>query len=466
MPFQEAGSDWLALSPRAMLAWEPGVGKTPTAVRACVKVSARRILVICPPIATSVWRRHFEDWSNYRDIRVLDAVNSLKPYTFMEGTGVRIVAYSRVNTSESVVKAAMKRGWDVAILDEGHYLKNPEALRTQRVYGKKHDLVGGPLEKAAFVWVLTGTPVLNHPAEFWPHLHALAVDTIKAQGAKPFTYDQFVDRYCVAHDTPYGRRIVGAKNIHELAGKIAWFMDRKRIADVIKDLPPLRIVDHPLPADTYVNPNLRKELAEAIAQSGFDEALDDDTLLAAVQAGGVAFSTVRRLIGLAKIEAVADLVMDMLDDSDDDKIIVFAHHRDVVNGLAEQLKKHKALVIHGGTSPVNRDAAIDLFQNDPKYRLIILAIEAAGESITLHASHNVIIAEPSPVPMKNAQAIARAYRRGQRNAVLARFVLLPGTLDARLMAIIARKTRDIAKLLDGASEPSPLLTGAEFPDDQ
>jgi SNF2 family DNA or RNA helicase len=80
-----------------------------------------------------------------------------------------------------------------------------------------------------------------------------------------------------------------------------------------------------------------------------------------------------------------------------------------------------------------------------------LAIDTAGEVITLHASHNVFLMEPSPVPAKNHQAIARAYRNGQKNAVLARFILLPGTLDARLMAIVARKTRDIAKIVDSAA---------------
>ena len=41
MPFQAEGAKLLALSHRAMLVWDPGVGKTPTAVRACVEANAR-----------------------------------------------------------------------------------------------------------------------------------------------------------------------------------------------------------------------------------------------------------------------------------------------------------------------------------------------------------------------------------------------------------------------------------------
>jgi SNF2 family DNA or RNA helicase len=229
-------------------------------------------------------------------------------------------------------------------------------------------------------------------------------------------------------------------------------IDRKRLKDVILDMPELRIVDYLLPPDTPIEKSLRIELAAAMSdlrEQGFEDTLEDDALLAAVQAGGVAFSTVRRLIGRAKIEGVAQLVADELDDAEDDKIIVFAHHREVIDGLTARLKPYSPLVIHGGTPMRARDIAIEQFQNDGRRRLIILAIEAAGEVITLHASHNVIVAEPSPVPAKNHQAIARAHRKGQRHPVLARFVLLPGTLDARLMAIVARKTRDIAQVVDG-----------------
>ena len=454
MPFQKEGALLLSASRRAMLVWDPGVGKTPTAVRACVEANAKRILGFCPPIGTAVWRQHFKDWSDIQDIRVADVHDLDRPYSFVNGWGVRIIPFSRARSTSSVIAAAASVGrWDVVIIDEAHYLKNSGAQRTQAVYGDRIDLKGSPLEDAAHVWCLTGTPLLNHPAEFWTHLHALAPDTIILPQLGVMSETVFTDRFCVTQQTPYGVRIRGGRNTHELGSRIKPLVDRKRLKDVLLDMPELRIVDYLLPADTPIEQSLRAELANAMSdlrEQGFEDTLDDDALLAAVQAGGVAFSTVRRLIGRAKLEGVAELVADGLDDAEDDKIIVFAHHREVIDGLAARLKRFSPLVIHGGTAMKARDIAIEQFQNDERRRLIILAIEAAGEVITLHASHNVIVAEPSPVPAKNHQAIARAHRKGQRHAVLARFVLLPGTLDARLMSIIARKTRDIAQVVDGA----------------
>jgi SWI/SNF-related matrix-associated actin-dependent regulator 1 of chromatin subfamily A len=178
---------------------------------------------------------------------------------------------------------------------------------------------------------------------------------------------------------------------------------------------------------------------------------------------------VRRLIGRAKVLPSAAMVADTLDDGEDEKVIVFAHHREVIRDLADALKRFSPLVIHGGTSQLNRENAISAFQTDPRLRLIILAIDTAGEVITLHASHNVILIEPSPVPERNKQAIGRAYRRGQRHPVIARFLLLPGTLDARLMSIIARKTRDISAVVDSDLAQPKLSTGPSeaalaFPD--
>ncbi len=465
MPFQDTGSDWLAKAKRGMLVWDAGVGKTPTAVRACVKAKAKRVLVFCPPIAVSVWRDHFRDWSDFKNPLVMDATSAAKPFTFMQGEiAVRIVPYSRIRSAFGVMRAAANYPWDVVILDEAHYLKNSRALRTQGLYGVKLDLVGSPLKDAKHVWCLTGTPLLNHAAEFWTHLHALAPDTIifPQLGKFPAPEEIFIDRFCIARNTPYGLRITGSKNTHELIERIKSFMDRKRLVDVIKDLPELRIVEYPLPADTYIARGLRQELADAMKALDLDpDALDDDALLSAIQAGGVAISTDRRLIGRAKAEGVVSMVNDLLEDDAEGKVILFAHHREVIRDLVDGLRHHNPLLIDGSVNPKMRETAIWTFQNKPAFRLIIISIEAAGESITLHAARNVVIAEPSPVPAKNQQAIARAHRKGQKHPVLAQFVLLPGTLDARLMSIIARKTRDIARIIDGAS-PAPVTV--DFPD--
>lgn len=450
LPFQERGADLLAASKARLLVWDAGVGKTPTACVAATRANAKRVLVFCPPIAVSVWKNHFRDWTSLRPIVSIDSSNVSRSYAAMGGAGVRIIPYSRVRPNAQPLNAAARLGFDAIILDELHYLKNPRALRTQGVYGTKLDLVKTALDNARHIWGLSGTPVLNHAHEFWTHLHALRPDLIPYPQFGPMTYDMFVTRYCHTRVTPYGVKVVGSRNMPELAEKLRPFIDRLRLKDALPDLPDLRIVDHMLPPDTPIDSNLKAKLDKAVEDLGINAAaLNDDELLEEVQAGSVAWSTARRLTGLAKAPGVALLADDILSDAPEEKLIVFAHHREVIEDLRKKLASYTPLVITGETSQKVRDQLIEKFQNWASYRLIILAIEAAGEVITLNKAHHVIVAEPSPVPAKNLQAIARAHRNGQKNAVLARFVLLPGTLDARLMAIVAQKTRAIAEIVDG-----------------
>jgi len=453
MPFQVDGVDFLAKSKRAMLSWEPGVGKTPPAVRACARVKAENVLVFCPLIATGVWRRHFLDWSGYADVRVLDGNWVQKPHAFLNGTGVRIIPYSRVSQKDEAVDLATRFSlkWDVVILDECHYLKNHDAKRTQVIYGPRIDLTSSPLEDAEHIWCLSGTPLLNGPHELWTHLKALRPDLITFPSLGVMSYRSFVNRYCHVRPTPYGFLVVGAKNTLELATRLKGFSDRKRTKDVLLDLPPLRIVTYELPGEMVT---VTEEVEDALGDMSNEFGLlGDDEILAAMQS--VHTSTARRLVGVAKVPGVNLLVNEMLE-SGTGKVIVFAHHREVVRQLESDNRAWNPLVIMGGTSQKDREHSIYAFQNDPAHRLIILSIEAASEAITLTAANQVVIAEPSPVPAKNAQAIARAHRKGQREAVLAQFVTLPGTFDAYFMNMLARKTRDIMKVVDpDLASPDP-----------
>jgi SWI/SNF-related matrix-associated actin-dependent regulator 1 of chromatin subfamily A len=466
MPFQERGAEWLAGLNQALLCWDAGTGKTPPTVVATEIIEARRILVIAPPIAVGVWRQHFEDWSHWkpRDIRVFNHKSALDPDRFIYEPGVCIVPYSRLRPDSSLNDAAKLNPFDVCIMDELHYAKNPRARRTKGAYGRRTDRIGGLIEYCPRVWGLSGTPILNAAHEFWSHLRALRPDLIRMQGSV-LTEAQFIDHFCQTRQTPYGVQITGSRNTSELAQRIKPFVDRLRLKDALVDMPALRIVEHVLPEDTGIDPLLRREIKEAVAALGVDEeALDDEELLREVQAGSVAFSTARRLIGRAKIAATAQMVNDLLDDSEaTEKIIVFCHHREVIAGLETALASRKPLVIVGSTALAARDTAIKAFQTDPKRRVILLSLDAASESITLTSARHVFLVEPSPVPARNVQAIGRAYRKGQTRPVLAQFVILPGTLDERITSLIARKTKDISRIVEGVGTVTLLDTPSTGP---
>ena len=268
----------------------------------------------------------------------------------------------------------------------------------------------------------------------------------------PMPLHIFNDRYCVIRNTPWGNKIVGSKNLDDLKRRIDHFMLRRRKKDVLHDLPPFDFQLYPL--DTInLTPQQRADLD--IMDSRWEQAVagaDADDLQALAASGKI--STERRLLGEFKAPLAYELAKEELDADHAEKIILFCHHLTVIDTLMALFRSggYVAVRCDGRMSSSHQADAVERFQTDPKVRVFIGQTVAAGTSVTLHASSNVIVVEPSFVPKDNVQAAARAHRFGQKKPVLARYLYLDDTLDEKIMSILLRKIREIAIVLDDEPE--------------
>ena len=160
----------------------------------------------------------------------------------------------------------------------------------------------------------------------------------------------------------------------------------------------------------------------------------------------VELATLRRLTAIAKLPAVTALVKEELYGGIE-KIVLFGHHRELLEGLAVGLAEFQPGLIHGGIPRDKRQAEVDRFQTDPNCRVFVGQIDAAGVGITLTAAHHLLMIEASWVPSKNQQAIDRISRIGQREPCLARFVGLANSVDEIVMRVQARKAEALNALL-------------------
>jgi SWI/SNF-related matrix-associated actin-dependent regulator 1 of chromatin subfamily A len=156
-------------------------------------------------------------------------------------------------------------------------------------------------------------------------------------------------------------------------------------------------------------------------------------------------ATLRRLTGIAKVAPVVEWVKDWLD-AGGGKIVLFAHHREVIEGLQAGFPWHVS--ISGQTPAGSRQHIVDTFNEDPYATVFIGQIQAAGVGINLTAASDVLFVESSWVPAENSQAAMRVHRIGQKNACLIRFATLAGSIDEHIQKAVQRKTRDIAALFD------------------
>ena len=451
--FQKEGAQWLTERKVALLADEMGLGKTAQAITACDLLDARRVLVLCPAIARVNWMR---EWSRFSK-RSLSCTVYLKTADARTSSrsDVTICSYDLASGTE-LSSALSAESWDVCVLDESHYLKNRRAKRTQAVLGR---IFG----QCTAVWALSGTPAPNNSAELWPLLHAF--------GVYPQDYWSFVRRYCVFRTTPFGVQITGGRNIPELKRLIAPILLRRRKEAVLTQLPKILFTNvaieaTEIPAAKLINeywPNYKTFAPERqvsvlqedlVEQSRVLETLVKDigfrreTSIDILRGVDHKVKSLRRWIGIRKAPNVLKTIRAELDAGAYDKIVIFGVHKTVLEIMHDGLADYGSVLIYGGTPAAKRDRLVRRFQTEPRCRVFVGQVVAAGTAITLTAAHHVAMVEADWTPATNQQAVMRVHRIGQKHPVLCRFFGLAGSLDEQIQRVLRRKTKTLVELFD------------------
>lgn len=442
LPFQKAGITYAMDRPSTLIADEMGLGKTIQAIGVSnTDPTARKILVICPASLKLNWRKEWSKW----DVKGLTV--DLAGKTFPT-TDVVIVNYDIIKKWHDRLAATT---WDLLIVDECHKVKNPQAIRTQYILGKKagKKKVAGkmvptepispiPAKRRVF---LTGTPICNRPIELWPLVEALDPDGLGK------SFFGFAKRYCNAVQNRFGWDFKGASNLDELQERLrSTIMVRRLKSAVLTDLPAKRRTVTVLEIEDAKG----RELVER-EKAAYDNLMLDE-------GDGVALadmSRVRHEVAVYKLPYVIKALEEKLEDDGLDKLVVMAHHRDVVEGLKAHFGD-VATMVHGDVSLKDRDAAVERFQGtatkaqDPTCKLFIGTIQAAGVGLTLTIASTVVFAELDWVPGNVTQAEDRCHRIGQHDAVNVEHIVLDESLDAKLANTIIDKQVVIDAALDNA----------------
>ncbi|CAM9140849.1 unnamed protein product, partial [Laminaria digitata] len=150
--------------------------------------------------------------------------------------------------------------------------------------------------------------------------------------------------------------------------------------------------------------------------------------------------------GTAKIPGVIRHVLDILSDKmTGGKLLVFAHHRNVLDALEQGVLKNghvEYIRIDGRTKPKDRQDLVDKFQSNPSVRVALLGLTAAGIGITLTAASRVVFAELYWTPAQLLQAEDRCHRIGQSTVVKVQYLVAKGSLDDALWPLIQQKVSD------------------------
>jgi len=456
-PFQREGIHFMLGRKGTLLSDQMGLGKSAQAVGVInADPAIRRVLVICPASLKLNWRNEMQDWLTRSFAIFVSPVTVSGSAVPVYSDVIEIINYDVLHKWEVGSLVPPNGGIDLLILDEGHYIKNPQSRRAKEVRRIA--------KLAKRVVVITGTPIMNRPVELWPILQIVDPETWDPPGfvkgkrvgaGEGASFFRFAKTYCDAHQESYKTRqgershwvFSGASNLDRLQERLkSGCMIRRLKKDVLQDLPDKlrQIIVFEPPAvqrgkREVDDGDLFPDLSEATYERIVRQLRADKALMSEI-------SKRRREQGIGKIPAVAEHIANLLDEVE--KVVLFAHHHEVVDGLYEILKSFGCVVLDGRCNEKQRAAAVATFQEDPNCRIFLGSIGAASVGLTLTAASNVVFAELDWVPANMTQAEDRCHRIGQKNAVLVQHLVLDGSLDARMAKVVVKKQKIVNQALD------------------
>ncbi|WP_275956160.1 DEAD/DEAH box helicase [Nonomuraea sediminis] len=377
--YQAFGARFALAQERVILGDEMGLGKTIQAIAVLAHLHARgttHSLVVCPASTLVNWVREIEARSTLGAYRLHGDARDLARSAWLERGGVAVTTFDGLHRLDPAPQVGL------LVVDEAHYVKNPEARRSRAVAGWSRQV--------ARVLFMTGTPLENRVEEFRSLVGYLQPD-LRPQvtaGAQAF------------------RRAVAPVYL------------RRNQEDVLTELPGL------VHADEW------EEFSTADADA-YREAVGSGRFMAMRRA---AYAVPEKS---AKLERLRELVDEAAVTGL--KVVVFSYFRDVLAAVADSLGPAVHGPISGDLPPERRQHVVDAFTEAPGHAVLLAQIQAGGVGLNLQAASIVIICEPQVKPTLESQAVARAHRMGQVRRVQVHRLLTPDSVDERLLRILHAK---------------------------
>ena len=411
-----------------ILADDMGLGKTTSTIIAALESGSKKVLIICPATLKINWKREIENYSD-KTIYIAEGKNFNTDADFVI-TNYDIIKnfHDPKKKDESQVLAA---NFDLVIVDEAHYIKNATAQRTK--------LINDIVKKTDRLWLLTGTPMTSRPIDYFNLLSLIDSPVAK-------NWMAYAIRYCAGYQFNVGGRkvwnVTGASNLEELRDRTLG-LTLRRLKENVLDLPDKII--------TPVYLRLKSREYENVMGEYYDwyDKNPEESKSLTVQFSKL--TKVRQIIADEKIAQTIELAENILEQ--DKKVIIFCNFTDSLNKITEHFGK-SAVKLDGSMSKPERQHSVDQFQDNPKVKVFVGNIKAAGVGITLTSAEAVIMNDLSFLPSDHAQAEDRAYRYGQKNNVLVYYPIFENTIEGIIYDILNNKKQVIATVMGDNQHPA------------
>lgn len=453
-PYQRVDVAFLLNNRRALLANEPGLGKTGVVIR-FLQILERRgenpfpALIVCPnSLKFATWQEELETWAPELSVQVIDGGALKRRKQFDSQAQVFVINYEAaklhsrmagygtiaLTEKEKLPKELDGLGLKTVVSDEAHRIKDPKAQQSRAVWSLMH--------QAENRIVMTGTPVADNVGDIWSLLHAIAPAWFPAK-------TKFLDRYAQTTMNVFGGMEVLGMNPHhkdEFLKILDPLMRRVPKLAALPYLPPK------LPVQYRHTPMSPKQ-AKAYAQMRDDMIAHLNDLLVAPNP----LSQLARLSQFASASAEIDAdgkvrltspstkvddMVDLLEEMGDAPLVVGAVSRQLIELASARLEKLKIPhgLITGAQNTYERQQAVQQFQ-DGRTRAVLLTLGAGAEGITLTRADTMLFMQESWSQIQNLQAEDRVHRIGSERHDAIRIIkqITPDTVEEHRHKVLGEK---------------------------
>lgn len=386
--YQAFGAKYGLHFKRTLLGDEMGLGKTIQAlamINHLFQNGQKYSIVVCPLSILANWKREVEQHSTLKTFVFHGSNRDTEFAQWKEQSGVLLTTYE--HTLRMDIEALQHL--DILIVDEAHFVKNPEAKRSKSVYALA--------QISEYVMFMSGTPLENRLEEMKQLISVLQDD--------------------IADQLSEELHLLEPGQFKQTVARVYLRRNRK---DVLGELPELDII--PL----WVNFGKEEQIY-------YNQA---------VQAGQIMI--MRRAAWLGgtpekspKLEKLLDICAEAKDNGH--KVLVFSFFRDVIRTVQEHLGDRTFEAITGDVPNTRRQEIIDEFTEAQSGSVLVSQITAGGVGLNIQAANIVILCEPQWKPSTEEQAISRAYRMGQSRDVLVYRLLTEDSIDGVMLEILGEK---------------------------
>jgi SNF2 family DNA or RNA helicase len=483
-PHQKAGVKFLTAARRALLADEPGLGKTAQAIRALAELQKNGedvfpALVVCPNTLKKNWKREFAKWWPGVEVEVIRGSSTQRRKQFETPAHVYVInweslrSHSKLASYGSIALARCREcgGQDekvsenrcevhkrelnnmdfkAVIADEIHRSKDPKSKQTRALWAATGD--------ADIRFALTGTPIANDVLDLWSILHWLSPEEWPSKtrwvdrmvntmlnafggmmvlGVKPHMEKEFYDAI-----NPRMRRMLKKIVLPWLPDMMFERRDiemstkQKKAYDQMRDLMIAELEGgEAITAPSPLTQTIRLlQFASSFAEINVDE------------------TTGETRVRLAEPSCKVDALMNDIENKDfgDDSVAVCAVSRQLIELLSAEMTKAKIPhgLITGAQTEDERQQAVDDFQSG-KIKWILFTAQAGGVGITLTAARRLVMLQRPWSLVDHKQALDRVHRIGSEihDSVIITDYVTEGTIEERVLQVLETKADNFEQIV-------------------